>query len=139
MEPVTMAEIHAASFITPRPWSAHEFADLLARADCFQVALPGGFAIGQVLGPEVELLTLAVDPTQRRQGLARSLMTAFHAEAHAREAEEVFLEVAAENTPARALYESCGYTQAGRRRRYYRHPDGSRSDALILRRNLAQH
>lgn len=133
-----MAAIHAASFTTPRPWSALEFADLLARPDSFQIARPGGFAIGHALGPEVELLTLAVDPPQRRQGLARALMTAFHAESSARGAEEVFLEVAEANAPARALYAACGYAQTGRRRRYYRHPDGTRSDALILRRSLVQ-
>lgn len=133
-----MAAIHAASFTTPRPWSALEFADLLARADSFQVAVPAGFAIGQSLGPEVELLTLAVDPVQRRRGLARALMGAFHDTARTHGAVDAFLEVAAENAPARALYATCGYHEAGRRRRYYRHPDGTRSDALILRRSLAQ-
>ncbi len=133
-----MAAIHAASFTTPRPWSALEFADLLARPDSFQVAVPAGFAIGQSLGPEVELLTLAVDPAQRRRGLARALMGAFHEAARTHGSEDAFLEVAAENAPARALYAACGYTQAGRRRRYYRHPNGTRSDALILRRSLAR-
>ncbi|EKE45570.1 putative ribosomal-protein-alanine acetyltransferase [Oceaniovalibus guishaninsula JLT2003] len=46
------------------------------------------------------------------------------------------LEVAADNLAARTLYYNAGYVQAGRRRDYYRLPDGSAVDALILHRTL---
>jgi ribosomal-protein-alanine N-acetyltransferase len=136
MEPLDMARLHAAAFVTPRPWTGHEFADLLSRPEVFAETAPQGFALGQSLGPEAELLTLAVAPEARRQGIARLLMDRFHGQAAARGAAETLLEVAADNAPARALYAVCGYRLAGRRKGYYRHPDGTRCDALILRRSL---
>ncbi|HET8995878.1 MAG TPA: ribosomal-protein-alanine acetyltransferase, partial [Acetobacteraceae bacterium] len=50
------------------------------------------------------------------------------AEAHHRGAATLTLEVAVDNAAARRLYESTGFTQVGRRKRYY--ADGS--DALVL-------
>ncbi|NVN31455.1 ribosomal-protein-alanine acetyltransferase, partial [Endobacter medicaginis] len=40
----------------------------------------------------------------------------------------LFIEVAAGNGPAIALYRGCGFVEVGRRRRYY--PDGD--DALVM-------
>jgi ribosomal-protein-alanine N-acetyltransferase len=54
------------------------------------------------------------------------------AAARARGAAAMFLEVAAGNTPALALYAREGFAEVGRRRRYY--ADGA--DALVLRRDL---
>lgn len=52
-------------------------------------------------------------------------------------ATRAFLEVAATNSPARALYAAEGWEQVGQRPRYYTAPDGSRPDALVLARDLA--
>ncbi|WP_254453743.1 hypothetical protein [Siccirubricoccus sp. G192] len=54
------------------------------------------------------------------------------AAARARGAAAMFLEVAAGNPAALALYRGLGFDRVGQRRRYY--PDGS--DALVLRRDL---
>ena len=48
----------------------------------------------------------------------------------------MFLEVALDNIPARQLYARAGYSLVGRRKGYYRRPDGSRMDALILFKSL---
>ena len=48
-------------------------------------------------------------------------------------AEAMFLEVAADNAAALALYRGAGFTQAGLRRGYYA-PAGT--DAFVLRRDL---
>lgn len=85
--------------------------------------------MGRAAAQEAEVLTLAVHPGARRGGVGAALMRALMAEAAARGASEMFLEVAEHNAPARALYARIGATEAGRRRRYY--PDGS--DALVLR------
>lgn len=136
MTPDAMAALHAACFTTPRPWSAMEFADLLTRTGVFCVTAPGGFAVGRVIAGEVELLTIAVDPARRREGTGRALMRDFETEACARKGETVFLEVAADNTAAIALYTACGYARAGQRRGYYRRPDGTSLDALVMTRQL---
>ena len=137
MTPEALATLHAICFTTPRPWRAAEFETMLARPGTFLLAEPQGFAMGQTAGAEAELLTLAVAPEARRNGLGRSLLDGFHAEAARRGATTTLLEVAASNAPALALYTASGYSEIGRRRAYYRAPDGTRLDALVLTRPLS--
>ncbi len=114
MTPEALAALHALAFTdTPRPWSAQEFEALLHQPSTLIVHRPGGFALGRIAGPEAELLTLAVHPEARRGGLASELLRRFEAAAAGRGAEEVLLEVAVTNAPARALYARLGY-RAGR-------------------------
>jgi [ribosomal protein S18]-alanine N-acetyltransferase len=89
---------------------------------------------GGLLAPEnsddADIQTLAVDPTARRRGLGRMIVVALLAEAAARGAGQVFLEVRADNPSARALYDSLGFEQIAVRENYYQ-PDGV--DAQIMR------
>jgi len=128
--------MHAACFTTPRPWSAAEIMQTLDSAFVFVLTEPGGFLIGRVVAGEAELITLAVDPGARRCGIGGQLVARFLAEAAARGAESVFLEVAADNLPAQRLYARKGFEQKGKRRDYYRRPEGARLDALVLGRGL---
>ncbi len=134
MTPKRCAEIHAACFTTPRPWSEPEFADLLASEHVFLCARPQGFALGRIAGPEAELLTIAVLPNYRAQGIGAELLADFHAQATALGATDFFLEVANDNTAAIALYSRAGYAQCGIRKDYYETPRGPRISALVLRR-----
>ncbi|MDP2064128.1 MAG: GNAT family N-acetyltransferase [Phaeovulum sp.] len=136
MTPAAMAALHAAAFSTPRPWSAAEIAGLCATAGVFVLGDSRGFVLGRALAGEAELLTLAVAPAERRRGLGRALLAGFEAAARLAGAEAAFLEVAAANAPARALYAAAGWRETGRRRGYYRNPDGSPEDALVLTRAL---
>lgn len=135
-DPARLAALHGASFTTPRPWSAAEIAATLATPGAFLVDDSDGFLIGRVLAGEAELLTLAVAPAARRRGIGARLVAAFLARAHAASARRAFLEVAADNTAALALYARAGFAEAGRRRGYYRHPSGAATDALVLARDL---
>ena len=136
MSPDDLAAVHAAAFEEPRPWTAEEFAALLAAPGVFLAAAPGALLMGRLLGPgpgtEAELLTLAVHPNARRRGHARTLLSRFDAEAAGRGADRAFLEVMATNAPALALYRDTGWREARRRRGYYRVPDGGPVDAVIL-------
>jgi len=134
--PGALAALHTACFTVPRPWTAGEFGELLARPDTFLLPEPTGFLLGRALAGEAELLTLAVAPEARRHGIGVRLVAQFLTEAAARGAETAFLEVAEDNLAARALYERTGFTQAGRRRGYYRHPNGTTTDALVMTRAL---
>ena len=131
-----MARLHAASFTTPRPWSQGEITDLLTSPHVFILAEPAGFLIGRAVAGQAELLTVAVDPAARRQGIGAKLIAAFLAESRARNAESAFLEVAEDNTAARAFYAAAGFQSAGVRRGYYRTPQGRSVDALVLQRGL---
>lgn len=130
--PDALAALHAACFTTPRPWSAAEIKSLADGPHVFVIAQPLGFVMGQAIAGEAELLTIAVSPQVRRQGLGQSLLAAFLAQARLRGADRALLEVAAGNTAAIALYRAAGFADAGRRKGYYHHPDGSREDALVL-------
>jgi ribosomal-protein-alanine N-acetyltransferase len=96
-----------------------------------------GFILVRSLGPEAEVITLAVAPAARRRGLGRALVETAAAAVAAGGAEALFLEVAADNAPALALYESTGFVRAGHRRGYYARPPGPAVDALTLRRMLS--
>lgn len=139
MSPEALADLHARCFVSPPPWTAAGFGGLLADPGVFLAAEAGGggFVLGRVVAGEVELLTLAVDPARRRQGVARGLMAAFEGEARGRGALEAFLEVAEDNTAARALYLACGWRLGGRRPGYYRNAAGEPVAALILCKSLA--
>ncbi len=127
-----LAELHAKCFTELRPWSSDEFTDLLKSETCFICSNDHGFAIGRVAGPEVELLTIAIDPNHRRQGFAHQLMVAFEIEAKSKNAKDAFLEVAENNQAAIALYESFGFKRKGTRKDYYTSQTGSRITALVM-------
>ena len=137
MTPATLAALHARCFQTPRPWSEAEFETLLADPLVFLlVEGDAGLLLGRAVAGEAELLTIAVAPEARRRGLGRKLMARFLYQAQLRGVERAFLEVAADNPAAIALYESSGFQPAGMRRGYYQSPTGQRIDALVLARDL---
>jgi ribosomal-protein-alanine N-acetyltransferase len=137
--PDALAALHGRCFTVPRPWKAQEFAGFLADPLAFLlVEGDAGFLLGRAVAGEAELLTLAVAPEARRLGLGRKLVSRFLYQARLRGAESAFLEVAADNAAARALYKTSGFTEAGRRPGYYASPDGQAVDALVLTRALQE-
>lgn len=139
MTPLALAALHARCFTVPRPWAAAEFAGFLADPLAFLlIEGDAGFLLGRAVAGEAELLTLAVAPEARRRGLGRRLVSRFLYQARLRGADSAFLEVAADNAPAQALYTRAGFAEAGRRRGYYHGPEGRAVDALVLRRLLSE-
>lgn len=127
-----LAAIHAASFTTPRPWSAGEIADLAGLPYNFLIAQGAGFVMGQAIAGEAELLTIAVDPAARGQGQGGHLLQAFIERARLLGSERAFLEVAAGNAAAIRLYSRAGFAESGRRKGYYHHANGAREDAIVM-------
>ncbi len=138
--PGALARLHGAAFARDRGWSTDEIAALLADPACFLVHAPdsAGFALGRAVADEAELLTLAVAADRRRSGHGAALLAAFEAAARGRGAARAFLEVAADNAPALALYDRAGFVPCGRRRGYYKTAAGERIDALVLGKALAR-
>ena len=160
MHPDALAALHARAMVHGTPWSAAAFADTLAASGVFLLPVPPsssgkyfgggtegrgqrphaapdtGFVLGRALGDEAELLTIAVDPSCRRQGLGRTLLSAFEAEAERRGAASAFLEVAEDNAAALALYLGTGWAEAGRRRGYYTRVGADPMNALVLRKSI---
>ena len=128
-----LAAVHATAFPPRERWGVDAIRLQLALPGAFGFLHPrGGMLLGRAIGDEAEILTLAVEPRARRQGVARALVNKALAEAHGRGARMVLLEVSVSNAAARALYRRAGFVEVGRRPRYY--TDGS--DALILRVDL---
>ena len=79
---------------------------------------------------EADIQTIAVAPEVRRAGLGRAMMLVLINEAAKRGAQEVFLEVRADNPGAQEMYRTLGFEQLAVRKRYYQ-PDGV--DAIVMR------
>ena len=138
MTPDDMASTHAAAFTASRPWSAQEFTDLLAARGVFCIGDARCFGIVRVIADEAELLTLATHPEHQRQGHARALMDRWMAQARQKGATTAFLDVAADNAAAIALYERSGFAETGRRKGYYARTDAPTVDAVLMQRSLDQ-
>ncbi len=129
------AAIHAQCF--PDAWSEIALDQLLATQGTFLLGHATGFVLARVAAGEAEILTLAVAPRARRRGTATALVEAAAAHAYGLGATEVFLEVAADNLPARTLYGRLGFAEAGLRKGYYSAGRDTPADALILRKALS--
>lgn len=132
-----LAQLHARAF--DRPWSAAEIGKMLENPAVVALAAgeadPQGFIIAWAVAGEAEVLTVAVIPEARRQGVGAALVTAAAAAVLARGASSMHLEVAEPNAAARALYAKLGFAEAGRRRDYYATEQGW-VDAIVMRRAL---
>ena len=124
-----LERLHALCF-PHKPWSAADFADL-KKSGCDIVASQNGFIVYRATLDEAELITIGVHPDARRSGIAATMIELMVRDLVARSVKKVFLEVAENNHPARALYERHGFTVAGRRPNYY---DGI--DAILMARDL---
>lgn len=133
MTPEAMARIHAACF-PHAPWTAATLQSFTKRPGTIVLTDPQhrGFLIAQALAPEAEILTLAVAPEARRQGIAKRLLTQLQDSAQTAGVAQIFLEVAADNPAACALYTASGYAQIGTRNGYYSRSGGPNADALIM-------
>jgi ribosomal-protein-alanine N-acetyltransferase len=95
-----------------------------------------GFALCRTVLDEAELLLLAVNKGSQRQGVGQLLLDRFIAVATSRDARKLHLEVRDGNAAVR-LYRSFGFTEAGRRPKYYVGRDGQIYDAITLAKKIA--
>lgn len=106
---------------------------LVAQDEPHQIA---GFAIaGKQLRKGVihgRLITIDVDPAQRRRGVGHLLLEETERLLRAGSATAVLLEVAVDNVTAQNFYEKHGYTRTGRIRGYYQ----GRIDAFVMEKPL---
>ncbi|MEM8538321.1 MAG: GNAT family N-acetyltransferase [Pseudomonadota bacterium] len=135
MTAADLAALHALAF-GDQAWAIKDFTALMTHPGAILSADTYGFVLLRVVADECEVLTLATDPAHRRAGIATRHMTAAEEQARAKGATRIFLEVAADNTAARALYAGIGYTQVGQRQGYYRRTNQPAVDALILQKSL---
>lgn len=134
-----MAHAHAHAF-GEKAWREDEFEDLLDGEGIYGFLAaddrPLGLILCRIAGGEVEILTLGVDPSARRRGVARALMQAGLETAREAGVAEAFLEVAVDNEAAIALYARLGFRETGLRKAYYDLGPAGFMDALVMRLDL---
>ena len=123
------------------PWSQAQFKEEIAGIGTsreFLLALNEGSVIGYAgimvvaAGVPADLLTIAVLPDFRGQGIAQSMLAELESWAKTKGATEVILEVDTKNESAIRLYELAGYEKISTRANYY----GLGVDALVMRKEL---
>jgi [ribosomal protein S18]-alanine N-acetyltransferase len=96
-----------------------------------------GMIVYRLHGGDADIMTMAVKPAFRRQGIARELLQKTLAHAATLGVGTMFLDVEEGNHPAISLYEKHGFTLIRRRKSYYRQKDGSLTDALVMAKKFA--
>jgi ribosomal-protein-alanine N-acetyltransferase len=135
-----VARLHAASFY--RGWPRQDIEAYIIDPDtptlvvCDARRKVVGFAMLRILGDDVELMTIAVEPKYRGKGLGQALMRACFEDLLMTPARRMVLEVAADNPAAIRLYQKLGFTKLSERKGYYARPDGRPATALVMARNL---
>jgi ribosomal-protein-alanine N-acetyltransferase len=118
-----MADIHAESF--DKSWPALDMAVHVARDLCLGTGEPlASFAVIRRSDVDAEVLTVATRPDARGRGLAGEVLQAVADRLREDGLRDLFLEVAEDNAPARALYARLGFQPIGRRPGYYTRPGG---------------
>jgi len=138
-----LAALHRALF--DPPWDCASFNALMEQPGSLALlavsgdeAHPVGFILGRVVADEAEILSLGVAAEWQRRGIAAQLVAGLAKRAGERGASRIFLEVAADNHPARQLYLAQGFGEVGRRTGYYDRQHQPRVDALIMALTFAQ-
>lgn len=136
-----LAAMHATLF--EPPWSEKSIGALLDHpAVLAMTAETGkprellGFIVVQHAADEAEILTLGVAKGWQRRGVAQMLIEGMLRAVAKAGAGHLFLEVAADNEAAIALYRKMKFNEIGRRSAYYSRPNGPPVDALMLARSV---
>jgi ribosomal-protein-alanine N-acetyltransferase len=133
-----LAALHEKCFEVP--WSTTEMRDLLAGPGVMAIlggtgaaSPPMGFVMVRIASDEAEILSICVVPEGRGRGLGQRLLAAGLSAAAGAGASSVFLEVAASNDSAKALYAKAGFQPVGMRKGYYACAAGPAMDAVIMK------
>jgi ribosomal-protein-alanine N-acetyltransferase len=117
----------------PTPWSMAMFVlELSKPAGVCLAALRGGEMVGYLICSRYDtvwhIMNVAVDPIERRKGIATAMLTDLLRRIDSPTA-RFTLEVRESNHGAIELYERFGFRAAGRRRRYYQ---DNGEDAVVM-------
>ena len=129
-----LAETYALSF--PKAWSSNQFSELLDSGAQGWLIANKAFIIIRTAADEAEIITIATAPEYRQKGYASNLLGKAVEELKVQSVATMFLEVSADNKSAFKLYTKHKFTQTSIRKDYYKLPDNTRKDALIMRLEL---
>jgi [ribosomal protein S18]-alanine N-acetyltransferase len=126
--------VEKKSFVAP--WSKRLFRETISFPLSFNLVVRKkvdnkvvGYANFYVIGNEVQILNIAVDPEARKKGYAARLLGYAIEVLAAGKAEDFFLEVRVSNADAIRLYEGFGFEKIGIRKKYYTETN---EDAIVM-------
>jgi ribosomal-protein-alanine N-acetyltransferase len=135
-----LAEIHKGCFA--KGWGHLEFESFFERAGVFAAIAyhkdkkPVGFVLCWLIEDQCDLLSMGVLPDYRRDGVGVMLLDYAVENATHMGATYMALEVNVNNEAAQTLYEQKGFEKFSTRKGYYSNLDGTRADAVCLRKPL---
>ena len=120
------ASIHTAAFLATgaRGWTINEFEDLFRRESIFLLKTENGFLLADSILDEVEILVVAVDPSNQRQKIGHALMNKLDETNRCCNINRCILEVAEDNVAALNLYRAFNYRQFAIRESYFKTKNG---------------
>ena len=132
-------EIDKVSF--PIPWSKTSFEEELKNMlATYLVAKIDGRVVGYVgawmVIDECHITNIAVHPNYRRKKIASKLINALLHFCNEHGISYILLEVRITNTPAQNFYKSFGFQSDGIRKGYYKNPDGTYDDAILMTKEI---
>lgn len=137
-----VARLHAACFA--EKWGVPAMERLLEMPGTVAVVCNDesgrltGFAIARAAGGDADILTIGVDPAQRRKRYGKALLNAIVTRLRALDVEALFIEVDLDNEAAVAFYDAAGFVRIGVRKSYYFRGERGRGDAASMRLALSQ-
>ena len=138
-----ISELHARCF--EREWGTAEIANIIQQDNVICIIAketgkpkipPLAFVIVRLAADEAEILSIGVDPGQRRYGLATKLLNEATRRLQGERTKSLFLEVDQANKPAVNLYKQLRFKSIAERPAYYQNTDGENSAALVMRLDL---
>ena len=98
-----------------------------------QSAVIHAYCLSTITADCADIIAIGTHSDWQRRGFGRIMLKHLIGVTKQQHVEKIMLEVAANNMPARHLYDSCGFVETGCRKNYYKCGD-ARCDAIIMAR-----
>jgi len=133
------ALLHQQAFY--KGWTEKDFKDFIDDPLVYGLKITKNDVLTSIIlwrevGNEAEILTLIVDSTYRKQGLASLLLKTLMTHLVHKNISQVFLEVAEDNEVAHYFYEKYGFHLINKRPQYYKREGNNCVTALNLMKKL---
>ena len=136
MTPVEMAQLHKKCFPNAQEWNSVAFETYLAKPTTILTSNNNGFALGQFIAPDCDLLMIAIDPANQNQGFGSDLLETFFMDIQIKGATRCVIEVDADANDLLRFYEKHQFQTLNRLKDYYTRSNGIKTDALVMERQL---
>ena len=89
------------------------------------------YCLAFITSMQADIIAIGTEKTKQRRGFGQIILQHLIAVTEQHSVAEITLEVAADNIPARRLYDSCGFYVSGIRKDYY-YRGKNRCDAVLM-------